>query len=235
MLVFVFNGCKHKEDISNRVYFTFHPEDRKVIVPVQLNDSLNIKLMFDTGLGPAYDYMSIIIDSTVVTDYPNLFSDSESEASGVRSSWNPTYIQQAITYKKEQKLKIGNIDFNYNYVQVANWRKFMNNDFSDGIFNIPKSDTTHIWELNFENNYMEIHSANDFIMPSDCYITPLVGLESNPFMIDLPFQIEFLDHDTLTLNKRFLIDTGAGWDVVLFNGKIAELINSRDDASGWSF
>lgn len=106
----------------------------------------------------------------------------------------------------------------------------MNNNFSDGIFNIPKSDTTHIWELNFENNYMEIHSANDFTLPSDCYVTPLIGPEDHPFMIDLPLQIEFLDLDILTLNKKFLINTGAGWDIVLFNGKVAELINNRDDA-----
>lgn len=54
ILVFIFNGCKHRDSISNRIYFTLHPEDRKVIVPVQLNDSVNMELVFDTGMGVGY-------------------------------------------------------------------------------------------------------------------------------------------------------------------------------------
>lgn len=230
MLVFIFNGCKHRDSISNRIYFTFHPEDRKVIVPVQLNDSVDMNLVFDTGMGNGYTKLLITMDSTILITRPNLFVGIESMKSGLSCGWNPTYIQGALVYEGNQILKIGNIDFNYAYIQVANWKKFMNNDFSDGVFNIPKSDTTHVWELNFEHNYMEIHSANDFTIPTNSYITPLIEFQDYPFYVDLPLQIEFKNHDTLTLNKRFLIDTGAAWDIILYNVHDTEFLSNKDNA-----
>lgn len=230
MLVFIFNGCKHRDSISNRIYFTFHPEDRKVIVPVQLNDSVDMNLVFDTGMGNGYTKLLITMDSTILITRPNLFVGIESMKLGLSCGWNPTYIQGALVYEGNQILKIGNIDFNYAYIQVANWKKFMNNDFSDGVFNIPKSDTTHVWELNFEHNYMEIHSANDFTIPTNSYITPLIEFQDYPFYVDLPLQIEFKNHDTLTLNKRFLIDTGAAWDIILYNVHDTEFLSNKDNA-----
>lgn len=230
LFCFVNCNCSQKSDTSNRVYFTFHPEDRKVIVPVQLNDSVDMKLVFDTGMGDGYTDQTIVMDSTIFITYPNLFVDCESKLSGLGCGWNTTYHGGAIKYKVNQKLKVGNVDLNCTSVRVANWKRFLNNNFSDGVFNIPKSDTTHIWEFNFENNYMEIHSANDFAIPADCYTTPLCAYEDYPFFVDLPLRLEFTDHDTLTLNKRFLIDTGAAWDIVLLNVRDTKFLSNRDDA-----
>ncbi|EXZ22777.1 hypothetical protein M086_3476, partial [Bacteroides fragilis str. S13 L11] len=45
-----------------------------------------------------------------------------------------------------------------------NWKWYMNSS-SEGMFNIPPNDTMHVWELNFEHNYMEIHLAQNYRMP----------------------------------------------------------------------
>ncbi len=45
---------QEQEDTSNRSYFTFDLTDRKLAIPVQLNDSVTVKLLFDTGAGLEY-------------------------------------------------------------------------------------------------------------------------------------------------------------------------------------
>ena len=50
LLFFVFLnvlcGCKQQVDTSNRSYFTFDLEDRKVVIPVQLNDKQQIRNIY---------------------------------------------------------------------------------------------------------------------------------------------------------------------------------------------
>lgn len=230
VLACTFSSCAQKSDMFNRIYFTFYPEERKVIVPVQLNDSVNVQLIFDTGFGLGYYDMSIILDSTILAAHPSLSLDSVPTIIKIGSAWNRNSDQQTLICNSKLKLKIGDIDFAYTSMRVTNWRRHMNNNLSDGMFNIPRNDTTHIWELNFENNYMEVHTANDFAMPEDCFMAPLVG-ESVPFYIDLPLQVQFADDDTLTINRRFFIDTGAAWDIVLLcNAPELEFLNKREDA-----
>lgn len=229
VFLFVFSGCMQKNNTSNRIYFTFYPEERKVIVPVQLNDSVNVQLIFDTGCGSAYEHTSITLDSTILAAHPSLSSGSIPIVTSTGSGWNKYSGQQSLIYNSNQKLKIGNTNFVYTSIEVTNWRRLMNNNLSDGIFNIPRNDTIHVWELNFENNYMEVHTANDFAMPKDCFMAPLVG--AYPFYMDIPLQVRFSDGDTLTINRRFFIDTGAAWDIVLLcNAPELEFLNKREDA-----
>ncbi len=54
------------EDTSNRSYFTIHSEDRKLTIPVQLNDSVTVKLMFDTGAGMPYNFGCITLDTGIL-------------------------------------------------------------------------------------------------------------------------------------------------------------------------
>lgn len=231
VLSYIFSSCSQKDDTSNRSYFTFDPEDRKVVIPTQLNDSINVKLMFDTGDGPGCNLMLITLDTTILSAHPVLSSNSIPTTDTKGNGWNKNYIVQSLVYSSNQKLKIGNTDFIYATISVTNLKKQMNSNVSDGVFNIPRNDTTHIWELNFKNNYMEIHSANDFTMPKDCFITPLVGPDGCPFFIDLPLQIKFMDNDTLTINQRFLLDTGVAWDIVLlYKAPELEFLNKREDA-----
>ena len=75
LLVFsgVLCGCKQQEDTFNRSYFTFDLEDRKVVVPVQLNDSVTVKLVFDSGDNYGYNTECITLDSSILSANPSLF------------------------------------------------------------------------------------------------------------------------------------------------------------------
>ena len=48
ILVFLFNACVQNSS-SNRVDFTIDPENRTIIIPVLLNDSITANMVFDTG------------------------------------------------------------------------------------------------------------------------------------------------------------------------------------------
>lgn len=223
--------CTFPNNTSNRSYFTFYPEDRKIIVPVQLNDSIRVKLVFDLGFSSGYIETSIVLDSSVLSVCSDLTSDSVPILASFGSAWNNTYAQRRLKYNSKPKLNIGNTDLNYARIMVTDWKRFMNNNLSDGMFNIPRHDTTHIWELNFENNYMEIHPADHYTLPGNCFVMPLTGPDIAPFCIDLPLQVKFMNNDTLTLKHRTYIDTGASWDIILLH-KAPELeyLNKREDA-----
>ncbi len=57
---------QEQEDTSNRSYFAFNPEDRQLAIPVQLNDSVTVKLMFDTGAGMPYNFGCITLDTGIL-------------------------------------------------------------------------------------------------------------------------------------------------------------------------
>ena len=230
VLLHVFMGCTQREDTSTRSYFILAQDEKKIFVPVILNDSINVKLGFDTGSTYSFYHALITLDSSIFAAHQSLVSDSMPTISKTGSAWNINSGYETFTYKTRQKLKLGGTDFIYDGIDVMNWKKYMSKD-CDGLFNIPKNDTTHIWELNFENNYMEIYSANNFAMPADCYIAPFIRPDDFPFCIHIPLQIRFKDNNTLTINQNFFIDTGATRDIVLLcNAKETEFLNRRKDA-----
>lgn len=216
-------------DKSNRVYFNINPKDREIVLPVILNNNDTAKLAFDSGAGIG----TFILDSTFCAKHPNVMSNLVPDTI-VRggSSWSSNSIPTSV-YKSTPKVNIGNMDMNYNYMMTYNWKKYFGNYEVDGMFNIPKNDTTHVWEFNFEHNYMEIHSSTDFKMPEDCFVTPFITDNKSPypFNIRLPFNIKCDNGDTLRINRTFMIDTGMPWDIALLS-KAEELpfFNKRQDA-----
>ena len=54
---------------SNRVYFTIDPEDRKIVLPVQIDDSITARLAFDSGATIG----ALVLDSTFLLKNPMLF------------------------------------------------------------------------------------------------------------------------------------------------------------------
>ncbi|MFK2277900.1 hypothetical protein ACIXO6_19580 [Bacteroides fragilis] len=74
-----------------------------------------------------------------------------------------------------------------------------------------------MWELNFEHNYMEIHLAQNYRMPDNSLIFPLVRKKEYPNLlyVRLPIKMECASSDTLMINRMFMIDTGMAWDIVL--------------------
>jgi len=162
------NGCVKN---SNRVYFTIDPEDRKILLPIQLDDSIIANLVFDT-----HNYC-LILDSSFCAAHPNLslYTSTDTvrqESTGV--FWASWSVPCLLYETSEQAVRIGNTNLIYSPINTYNLKKYMNNYELDGVFNIPQNDTIHVWELNFKHNYLEIHPAINFRMPDNCFLLPMV-------------------------------------------------------------
>ena len=232
LLVFsgVLCGCKHQVDTSNRSYFTF--EGAKMVVPVQLNDSVKAKLFFDTGAGSGYHDEIITLDTSMLGVNSIWFQNRVKRASEIGSAWNRRSARSIRYDSLHLELKIGNSDIAYSGINIAPYRKYLYGMYDyDGIFNIPKSDTTHVWELNFENNYMEIHPADSYNLPSDCLVFPLEVSKYGPNVVAFSLSLRLPDNDTLTIRQKFIIDSGLPCDVFLLSeAPEQENLNRRKDA-----
>ncbi len=222
---------QQQEDTSNRSYFSFDQNDKQLAIPVQLNDSVMVKLLFDTGDPLGYNHEFITLDTGILSANLSLLRNHVWFKSKYGVAWSERR-EQAIFYDSlHLKLKIGHTDFVYSGICAFPWKKYMNSNVTDGMFNIPKSDTAHIWELNFENNYMEVHSADSYNFPADCMVLPLEDSKYGPFYITFPLRLCFSDKDTLTIHQKFFIDTGLSRDIVLLQGTPEqEYLNQREDA-----
>jgi hypothetical protein len=215
---------------SNRVYFNINPEDRKIVIPVQISDSIIVSLAFDTG----WNDRAIFLDSSFIASHPSLVPDAFPDTSQVGSSW-ADYKVLNLAYNTPKTVKIGNTSLSYNGVQILNWKKALQTNDSEGILNIPQDDTTHVWEWNFEHNYLEIHPVENFQMPKNCFLFPMLERGTNPF-IQIPLQIQCTNGDTLTINRSFFVDMGMPWDIaIMYPGKEWEFFDQRDDAIWTSY
>lgn len=228
VVVYTF-GCQQniKEENPKRVNFTINPLDRKIVLPVQLNNNTSADLAFDTG---AY-LGTLILDSAFCANNSditaNLIFDKKIQGG---SSWSNMSVPINI-YKTSPNIRIRNVDLSYTYMQVYNWKGYYNTNEAEGMFNIPQNDTTHVWELNFENNYLEVHPTVDFKMPEDCFIAPMEESRHYPFNVRLPLKIHFSDGDMLSLENIYMIDTGMPWDIALmYNSPELEFFNQKNDA-----
>jgi len=226
-LVFVYSSAAEK---SNKVYFSINSKNRKIDIPIQLNDSITAKMTFDTGAGAGTFYL----DSTFCKSHPSILLDKiPSKVGQSGSAWSTTRIPIS-GYETVPKTKIGIADLKYNSMGIYDFKRYFNSTESDGLFGIPQNDTTHVWELNFEHNYLEIHPVEDFKMPDNCFVFPILMDEINhyPFNIQLPIKIKCVNGDTLTINRKFMIDTGMSWDIALmYNAKELPFFNKKEDAA----
>ena len=193
----------------NRVYFNINPEDRKIEIPASIQDSITANMVFDTGASN----IGIFIDSSFIASYPSFVPNTIPDSARGGSSWTD-YTVLSLNYNKSQAVKIGNAELKYNDLITLNWRDALHTH-TDGIFNIPINDSTNVWELNFEHNYLEIHPALNFKMPKNCILFPLEEAEDNLFHIKFSMQLKCVDGDTLTINDTFFIDTGIPEDIAL--------------------
>ena len=222
ILVFLFNACVQNSS-SNRVDFTIDPENRTIIIPVLLNDSITANMVFDTGWNG-----SLTLDSLFCAINPFIDLNSPDSSFKMGSSWSPSYLSlPGSFFKTLQTIKIGDVNLTYQYLSVFNFKTYFNTD-ADGLLGIPYQDTTHVWELNFERNYLEIHQANRFKMPKNCYLLPFTEY----LEIQIPMHIECSNGDTITFNSQYFIDTGMPQDIVLVHPTKEEIdfFYERDDA-----
>ena len=226
IIVFIFAVCTFTTAIiscnnrPNRVYFTINPENRQIVFPVYFNDSTTAKLGFDTGC------QGVVLDSSFYAMNPCIQLIIQDSLFKTGSAWSFSDVTGSL-YTIFQTITIGQVNLSYQYCRVFNFRKYNNTDV-DGIIGIPFKDTTHVWELNFDNNYLEIHQIDDFEMPSNCFLIPLNEYHE----VQFPMHIEFSDGDTMTVNGKFFVDTGMPQDIVLAHPTKEELefFNKRDDA-----
>jgi hypothetical protein len=209
---------------SNRV--TINPENRQLIVPVQLNDSVTSNMVFDTGYGV------FTLDSSFCVSH-NIDLDNPDAKTLTGSAWTDK-SSPGFVYHKHQDIKIGNVELTYPELRVYSWNKYINSNDSDGILGVPPQDTTHVWELNFEHNYLEIHKASSFRMPKTSFVLPIEleeGYQGYSFYVKLPMFIKCANGDTLAMNHTYYIDTGMFNGVaVIFPSNEWEFFNKKEDA-----
>jgi hypothetical protein len=222
VLMYIGNSCiktsNSYTENSNKVYFTINPENGKIIIPMQLNDSITANMCFDSGYPSLYSRYTL--DSLFVASHPRFFSGIFSDT--IHTVWSTAWSSKqkffCIKYNDATQIgktiKVGNTNvmFSNNTGLVVSWRQ---RDY-DGIFNVPSDDTTHIWELNFDHNYLEIHSTKNFVMPENCLLCPLENIEKHHYYkIRIPMQMECADGDILITNHLYIVDTGILYDVIL--------------------
>nr|WP_125147260.1 tight junction protein ZO-3 [uncultured Alistipes sp.] len=185
------------------------------MIPVGLNDSLSVDLVFDTGVPLGY----LSIDSSFCAEHPldTWKGGPDVIAEMVDVGW--TYDKSSCSvYLNPLELTVCGDRMKYGYCVVKNWKKIMSNAANNGLFNIPANDTTHVWELNFEHDYLEIHPAAGFVLPEECFLLPFAeGQRDSSLYVRIPLKVTCADGDTLTIDRTFLIDTGMPWDVVLMH------------------
>ena len=226
-------SCTEKTSIQNssRVYFTIDPVRRKIVIPAHLSNDATANLTFDSGASDG----SLILDSTFLASYPDFTFNVFPDTLLTGSAWATNRVLN-LRYNTPLTIRIGNTDLMYSAVNVTNWRAAMFDNYTDGLFNIPLNDT-HIWELNFEYYYLEIHTVENFQMPKNTFIVPLerrgiehLGISSNSFHIQLPMQVKCPEGYSIMLDNTYLIDTGMPWDIVLREAGDMDFFNRRTDA-----
>ncbi len=230
LFLLIISICQSCGQVSSKeVYFTINPMDRKIVLPIIINDSITVDLAFDSGASLG----TLILDSTFCAQYPRVKHNASLDTvlyGG--SSWSGISIPKYF-YKNSSKVKLGNSYLNYTLIQTYNWKWYFNTDDSKGMFNIPRNDTINVWELNFENNYLTIHEAEKFTIPDDCFVAPLILSDDGacPFSIELPMKIVAASGDTLTINRKYCIDTGMPWDIALMHrAPEQDFFNEQKDA-----
>jgi hypothetical protein len=225
IIVFIFVVCTFITAIiscnnhPNRAYFTINPENRLIVIPVQIADSIIANMVFDTGWGV------FTLDSSYYSTHPYIQWNEPDSFIKIGSSWSFSEVAGSF-YKTFQTIKIGQVSLTYQNRQIFNYKDYYNTQ-ADGILGIPYNDSTHVWELNFDHNYLEIHQAEGFEMPNNCYLLAL----NEHYEIEFPLRIEFSDGDTMTVHGKYFVDTGMPQDIVLVhpNKEELEFFNKRNE------
>jgi len=202
-------GCTKN---SNRIDFIIDSKYNRVNIQVCLQDSIIANMMFDTG---AVDGI-FRLDSAFVAAHPSLMPETRSKTSRMGSAWG-VFSVPSLFYDTIFNIGLGQTNLTYDNLTIYNMRKALGVDGFDGIFNMPKNDTLHVWEWNFEHNYLKIHATEDFTMPADCYLCPMETQEDYAYYIQLSMKIITQNDNTLSIQERFWVDMGMPNDVAVLH------------------
>ena len=133
---------------KNRLYFTIDSTGHGIIIPLQINDSITTGLLFDTGSGA-----DLTLDSAFCAannPVPNIHPKKRNIS---LPFFRLTEDISLLEYNTSLPVKIGETAVDYSTLNVYRIPLIEKCPFN-GHFNIPNKDTTHVWELNFESNYI---------------------------------------------------------------------------------
>ena len=203
MLCYSCNGNTIADtSLDKRIPFTIN-SDGTILCKMNVNDSIAGEFDFDTGAD------ALLIDSSFwYSHYP--------DRKGLPyDPINLSFMFRSVRTEQHNEL----ISFNYktnkftfNRFYTANI-KFLNS--SNGSLTIPLNDTIHIWEFNFEDNYIQIH--DEFTFNPNKQITVPLKRKINEkgyqeFLIDLPLKV-ICENDTLISNTEYKLDLGSQYDI----------------------
>lgn len=221
-------GCttEQTEQHPNRLHF-FQDEDRAILVPVTINDSVTAITLFDTGASNT----RVQLDSTFCAEHPlpaweNPIASTKGYLTGWAKKEDPKVTRT--TYKQPLTINMCSVDMEFD--------SFYTQDNSNCVgkfeacFSFSAKDTTHIWELNFEKNYMEPHPSQDFTMPENCRVFPLIAIGHWDMGVRFPMTVTCENGDTISVDQEYLIDTGMLSDLALTEASQAyPFFDKRED------
>lgn len=207
----------------------FDYDPRAIIIPVKVQDSITANMLFDTGASAGW----LQFDSVFCAEHPLPVWSGEpvQVGHGEATGWHPSGsdIVRRSAFWGPVTLQICQADLTYGKFYLQDMKDYPV-DF-DGTFGLSLSDSVHIWELNFEQEYLDIHQSADFKMPDDCYLFPLIWESGSPGpSVQFPLRIRTAEGDTVTVHAPYLIDTGMLKDFVLMhNAAEIDFFRKRDD------
>jgi len=222
-------GCSSQK--TNRVPLFLENEKRAIIVPVKFRNITAPYMLFDSGM----TFGVAMLDSTFCANNPSpAWSVPDAVISGNPSAWESSSNQNKVQYtifNRPININLCNEDFDFQHFFTRDLSKWFVG-FLNGVSGFTK-DSTRIWEFNFEHNYLDIHKADNFKMPSNCYKLPLLNGSSHCPFVQFPISVKYSDGDTVTINELYLLDTADVYDLILLgkaHKNVLDFFKKRDNA-----
>jgi len=215
--------CKSTDALPvGKVYFHIPDNYPHIVVPVFINDSTQANLMFDSGGGGVLWLDSAFcVQNKIKNDNEFMYNG------GVAWSTSRTPFHLSTT---PMDLTFGNLHVTYKQHEILDWKGYMGPYAPDGMFGIPIDDTTHVWEINFEKEYLQIHPGSSFTAPEGTTFFPMKA-NGGSFLITMPITARFADGSVIKGRWKSLIDTGSHQDIDLVNdAPEIKILKKRKDA-----
>ncbi len=213
--------CKSIEALPvGKVYFHIPDNYPHIVVPAIINDSVHANLTFDTAGG-------LWLDSTFCAQNKIKMDNDIVYNGGVAWSTSTTPFHFSTT---PINLTFGNLHVTYKKHKILNWKWYMGPYEPVGMFDTPIDDTTHVWEINFEKEYLQIHPSSSFTAPEGTTFFPMEA-DGESFLITMPITARFPDGTIIKGRWKGVIDTGSHQDIDLVNdAPEIKILKKRKDA-----
>ena len=222
--------CSCAQEVQKeKIPFVFTPERKLMSVPVTIQ-GVSGKMLFDTGCG------NTLLDTTYAARIAPFDSISQQFSAYDKGVFFPSSEHSVNVYKGLLKIKIGSRNFeDKKLFSVGNYRKNLEIQEFDGMFGLAGLDSLHIWELNFEENYISITPADSFHLDGKFLTLPLKWYEGKT-ITTLPISIRTKQGVEVKSKEEFLIDTGSRADVLFMpDTKEAKELNTQNDSAYWLY